>query len=162
MTKQTTTTLAAIAGALVLLPALLTGCSGAPSVDTTPSAAGDRKARAAAVASCMREKGFDVPDPSGDGTTTTLPDGVDPDQFSEAVAACAKDAGIEEGGTAQEAPGAAEAAKKAAECIRENGFSDYPDDAEAQYEPADQDAFDAVAKKCDDEAFGSLGSTVAG
>ncbi|NQW91456.1 hypothetical protein HQQ88_14270 [Curtobacterium sp. VKM Ac-2861] len=150
----------AVAAAALLLPALLTACSGTPKDDATTAAGG--KDKAVSLAACMREKGYDMPDPAGADTTSSVgvPEGVDPDQWQSDLAACAKGSGTagDAVGSAESIPGGAEAARKAAKCIREHGFADYPDDDQSAYEPSDPDAFAEVAQECERTAFDGLGA----
>lgn len=153
---QKTKTLIAVAAAVVLLPGLLAGCSGAPSSDSTDRASGS-KGSGASLSSCMRDKGYDMPDPSSGGDTLSLsaPDGVDTEQWSADFDKCMDDSGA---GDVQAAKpmGNPEQLQQIAKCIRENGFADYPDDQEGQmaYKPSDGDALQEASGKCFDEVFG--------
>ncbi|WP_439693644.1 hypothetical protein ACRQ4B_05300 [Curtobacterium sp. SP.BCo] len=153
---QKTKTLIAVAAAVVLLPGLLAGCSGAPSSDSTDRASGS-KGSGASLSSCMRDKGYDMPDPSSGGREMTLsaPDGVDTEQWSADFAKCAGESGA---GDVQAAKpmGNPEQLQQIAKCIRENGFADYPDDQEGQmaYKPSDTDALADAESKCFEDVFG--------
>lgn len=168
MNATTTTTTTArrtrsllAAAALVLLPGLLASCSAA-APDSVSTKSSGTAAKGATLAECMRGKGYDMPDPSSGGTTLQLsaPDGVDEDQYQADLKSCLGDSAA--AGDAQMAkpmPGSADRQRRAAECIRERGFEDYPDDEEAKagYQPDDEAAFDEVARTCSDEAFAGLG-----
>lgn len=162
-TTRRTRAFLATTAAVLLLPGLLAACSGgAPTDDGTAggrSTAGGSAAKGSSLAACMREQGYDMPDPDGSGSTMQLsaPDGVDPDQYRDDLKGCLGD-----GTGAGDAPAAKpmdldpERTRKAAACIRDHGFADYPDDEEGkiQYRPDDEAAFDEVAKSCTEEAFG--------
>ncbi|PYY61770.1 hypothetical protein DEJ17_03375 [Curtobacterium sp. MCSS17_011] len=167
-TTRTTTrrnrTLLAVAAATVLLPGLLTACSGGAPGGGAPTTAGTA-AKGASLAECMRDRGYDLPDP-GSGSTLQLsaPDGVDEEQYQEDLRSCLDDtAGAGDAEVAEQAPGDDERVLRTAECIRERGFSDYPDDEDAKirYQPDDEDAFDEVARACDAAVSDSAGAGVA-
>lgn len=160
-TTRRTRSLLAVAAAMVLLPGLLASCSAA-APDPGPTKSAGTAAKGATLAECMRGKGYDMPDPSSGGTTLQLsaPDGVDEDQYQADLKSCLDDsAGAGDAQAAKPMPGSSDRLRKAAECIRERGFEDYPDDEDAKirYQPDDQDAFDEVARACDAEAFAGLG-----
>ncbi|WP_181435871.1 hypothetical protein [Curtobacterium sp. MCSS17_006] len=160
-TARRTRSLLAAAAALVLLPGLLASCSAA-APDSGSTKSSGTAAKGATLAECMRGKGYDMPDPSSGGTTLQLsaPDGVDEDQYQADLKSCLDDsAGAGEASMAKQMPGTADRQRKAAECIRDRGFEDYPDDEEAKagYQPDDQTAFDDVARTCYDEAFAGIG-----
>lgn len=149
----------ATAAAVLLLPGLLVACSSAaPTGDETTAAAGGAS-KGSSLASCMRDEGYDMPDPDGSGSTMQLsaPEGVDPEQYQADLKRCL-DAGTGAGDAAmaQPMPGGDERTRKTAECIREHGFSDYPDDEEAKaaWHPDDENAFDEVARSCQAQAAG--------
>ena len=157
---------AALAG-LAVLPVLLAGCSGGGGGDgagptASPSAAADTRPSAAELGDCMRDKGYDVDDSevggsgTGGGARLAVPEGVDPAKWSDDLIACAGSTGAGEAPAAQPIPGNDELLRKTAACIRDGGFPDYPDDLEdrRRWEPGDADAFDRVARDCDDEVFG--------
>ncbi|OII29599.1 hypothetical protein BIU98_10255 [Curtobacterium sp. MMLR14_010] len=167
-TRQTRAFLAT-ATAVLLLPALLTACSGgSPDSDETAtgSSTTGSAAKGSSLASCMRDQGYDMPDPDGSRSTMQLsaPDGVDPDQYRDDLKNCLGD-GTEAGDVPAAKPMGPEPeqARKAAACIRDHGFADYPDDEEGkiQYRPDDEAAFDEVARSCDAEAFGGSPAGVA-
>lgn len=156
-TTRRTRSLMSAAAAVVLLPLLLGGCSDAsPDADRTAASGG--AAPGVALAECMRDRGYDMPDPGTGGGSMQLsaPDGVDPEQYQEDLKGCLDDSAV--AGDAQAAhpmPGSAEIARKTAECLREQGFPGYPDDQDAQmrFQPDDQQAFDDAAGPCTEAAF---------
>ncbi|PZF33004.1 hypothetical protein [Curtobacterium sp. MCPF17_051] len=156
-TTRRTRSLMSAAAAVVLLPLLLVGCSDtAPDDDTTTAAGG--AAPGVALAECMRDRGYDMPDPGTGGGAMQLsaPDGVDPEQYQEDLKGCLDDsAAAGDAQAAQPMPGSEEIARKTAECLREQGFPDFPDDQEAQsrFQPDDREAFDEAAGTCTDAAF---------
>ncbi|MCA5922341.1 hypothetical protein [Curtobacterium oceanosedimentum] len=157
-TRRTRSLLATAAVAVVLLPGLLAGCSSAEDTDADGSTVAAGKG--ATLAECMRGKGYDMADPSSGGQTMQFgaPDGVDPEQYQADLKECIGDGGgAGDGKMAKPMEGAAEQQRQAAACIREGGFSDYPDDEAGRqaYQPDDRAAFDEVARACDEEAFGS-------
>ncbi|NQX22368.1 hypothetical protein [Curtobacterium sp. VKM Ac-2852] len=156
-TTRRTRSLMSAAAAAVLLPLLLVGCSDTASDDDTTTAAGGA-APGVALAECMRDRGYDMPDPGTGGGSMQLsaPDGVDPEQYQEDLKGCLDDsAAAGDAQAAQPMPGSEEIARKTAECLREQGFPDYPDgqDAQMRFQPDDQQAFDDAAGPCTDAAF---------
>lgn len=167
MTRTTTTTTLGVLAALLLVPGLLTGCSGGngdgPGSGSGPSSSAGHAATAAKLGDCMRKKGHDVSDDdlavSGGKARFAVPDGVDAQQWTDDLATCAgTSASAGQAAQVTTPPGYEEADEKATACIREQGFDDYPDDEEARgsYHPADEGTFTTVAKKCYDEAFEEL------
>lgn len=160
-----TTTLIAVAAAVVLLPGLLAACSGAPSGDSTDKASGGGKGSGSSLSSCLRDKGYDMPDPSSGGNSMTLsaPDGVDEEQWSADLEKCMGDMGAGDVKMAKPA-GNPEQLKQVAKCIRDSGFSDWPDDEDGQmsYKPDDQEAFQEASNKCFDDVIGSDGGAGVG
>lgn len=156
MTTTTTTTrwLAALAG-LLLAPALLTACS----TDAPRAAPSPKSDSAADFSSCMRDKGYDVPDPSGDqqGLKLQVPDGIDPEQYNDDLTTCAgaDGAGAGNAARAQSVDKDDPKWKKTVACVRDHGFEDFPDDPAADYEPTDDAAFIDAMQTCD----GGAGST---
>jgi len=156
-TTRRTRSLMSAAAAAVLLPLLLVGCSDTASDDDTTTAAGSA-APGVALAECMRDRGYDMPDPGTGGGSMQLsaPDGVDPEQYQEDLKGCLDDSAASgDAQAAQPMPGSEEIARETAECLREQGFPDYPDDQDAQmrFQPDDQQAFDDAAGPCTDAAF---------
>lgn len=170
MMKQTTTrkpsgtvrgsrSLVALAAAAVLLPGFLAGCSPTTS-DTDAAGSSAVDAKGTDLAECMRDKGYDVPDPTAGngGAQVQVPDGVDPDQYTADLGTCIGDGeGAGDGVQAKPMEGLDDKLREAAACIREEGFSDYPDDEAGMrsYRPDDEAAFEEVAKTCNERAFGS-------
>lgn len=156
-TTRRTRSLMSAAAAVFLLPLLLVGCSDAAPDDDTTTAAGGA-APGVALAECLRERGYDMPDPGSGGGSMQLsaPDGADPEQYQEDLKGCLDDSAVAgDAQAAQPMPGSEEIARKTAECLRGQGFPDYPDDqdAQARFEPDDQQAFDEAAGTCTDAAF---------
>lgn len=156
-TTKKTNAIVAVAAAVLLLPGLLTACSGSPSGGSsdTPKAGGNP---GTSLSACMRDKGYDMADPGSGSQSQTLaaPEGVDKDQWDADLQTCLGGAGGAGKGMQEAKPAdTAEQQKRADECIRKNGFSDYPDseDAKRSYRPGDQDVFSDVAQKCTLEAY---------
>jgi hypothetical protein len=157
-TRRTRSLLATAAVAVVLLPGLLAGCTSREDDEAAGPTAGSAR-QGATLAECMRGKGYDMPDASSSGKTMQfgVPDDVDPEQYQHDLKECVGDGGgAGDARAAKPMPGLAEKMQQAAECVREGGFVDYPDDQEGQqsYRPDDEAAFDEVARACDEEAFG--------
>ncbi|WP_144756410.1 hypothetical protein [Curtobacterium pusillum] len=152
----TRTTVSVLAGVL-LLPGLLAACSSAP--DTSNASDGPANAGAAALAECMRDKGYDMEDPSSGGLKLSPPDGVDADQWREALVGCTgKGSGAGEAAPAQALPGGEDMARAIGECMRKAGYEDFPDDlkSQASYTPSgDTTAFDRDQVTCAEEASSS-------
>lgn len=147
----------ALAASVLLLPVALTACASAPAGDDETTSAGGRNA----LAACMRDKGYDMTDQSSGGSSSEIavPDGVDPDAWKRDLASCIGSTGGFEAGEVQQAeemPGSREKRVEVAECIRDAGFEDYPDDPEraADYRADDEAAFTEAAKACDEQVFG--------
>jgi hypothetical protein len=151
--------------ASLLVPVLLTGCSPAPddgsrpAATGTPSASATSATSAAEVGVCMRDRGHDVDDSQftasgGSRARVSVPPGVDADRWTADLAACS--GGAADAPAAQPAPGQDELGRKAAACIRDGGFPDYPDGIEDQrrWKPSDADTFERVAEDCDAKVFG--------
>ncbi|QYC44414.1 hypothetical protein Nocox_34240 [Nonomuraea coxensis DSM 45129] len=129
----------ALAAAPVAFALLLTGCaaadgggSGVASVTgartgagATPSA--DPQDKGIKYAQCMREHGIDMPDPEpGKGVTMRIGPGTPKEKVEQAEQECKQwaPAGRAEGGGD---PKRAEALRKVAQCMRDNGVEKYPD-----------------------------------
>lgn len=154
------TAVAALA-ALLLVPTLLTACSGSRDGDDAPSAKGNEAGLA--LASCMRDRGYDFADPdtAGGQSQLSIPEGVDPDAYQADLKECLSSGPVADSGVrAQPAPGQAEADEAYAACLGAAGFDDFPDDTDdwPTYVPADQDAFDAASDTCGDEVYANLGA----
>ena len=129
--------------ALIAMVALISGCgSSAPAETGTGSGGGNNTAanaqKAVKFAECMRSNGVsEFPDPGASGKFTI--DGIangsslDPSTpaFKQAISAC-KD--LEPAGFmgSKRSPQQMEAALKFAQCIRENGVTDFPDPVNGQ------------------------------
>ncbi|MFJ3384420.1 MULTISPECIES: hypothetical protein [unclassified Curtobacterium] len=153
-TTRTARPLIALAAAALLLPGLLAACSaGEPERDATTAAGTAEKG--SSLAACMRDKGYDMADPdSAEGEAKLgAPEGVDADVYMADLKECLGDGAVGSGEAAKPMAGSEERARAAAECIRAGGFPDFPDDDEgkAQYRPVDPDAFDDVARACDEQ-----------
>jgi hypothetical protein len=118
--------------ALALIALIGVGCGGNDSSGGDKIAASTNE-KAAKFAECMRENGVgDFPDPDGSGQFTidaiANGSGVDPSTpaFDQAISAC-KD--LEPAGFTGHTRSAEEqdAGLRFAQCIRENGVSDFPD-----------------------------------
>lgn len=141
---------------MIVLAMTLTGCTGNDQGQDSASDVLDSKQTK--MADCMRDKGFEHREPTGDGAQVTVPDGVDQDEYLAAMGECAKQAGVE--GTAA-APAQSDEKffrklEKQAACLRENGFPDFPDPdrsgKDPGWQPDDDAAFTAASDKCDAEA----------
>jgi hypothetical protein len=149
----------ALAG-FALVAGLLSGCAsgGTPSPTDGTSGAGDPRERASAISACMRDKGYDMADEASN--KVSVPEGVDADQYTKDLETCAKSV---PGGVAGEAaaapPGGTESAALA-KCVRQGGFTDYPDDLEAQaeYEAADEKGLEERYDHCLRELSGTTDS----
>ena len=122
--------------ALALVALIGAGCGGSSSGDgnTTPA----NQEKAVKFAQCMRENGiseFPDPDASGDFTIDAIANGgsVDPSTpaFDQAISAC-KD--LEPAGFTGQPRSAdqQDAGLRFAQCIRENGVTDFPDPGPGQ------------------------------
>ncbi len=150
----------AVSSTVLLASVLLVGCSGTAGSTSRPSDPSARADAGVAIAECMRGKGHEYEDPAqGDTAEVAIPDGVDAAAYSRDLDACIAEHGDHSAGDAQEAPDAREKAVESAQCIRERGFPDFPDDQDGQrrYRPSDQQIFDSAAKACDEEVYGKDG-----
>jgi hypothetical protein len=159
-TLRSRSAVAVLAG-LLLLPGLLTACSSTPDTDSASSGAASGNSGAVELASCMRDKGYDMQDPSSSGgLQLSPPDGVDADQWRTDLVACTGDGkGAGEAQVAEPLPGMEGMACDMAECMRENGFPDYPDDSGDQvaYRPSgDESTFNDVSQTCGEKAYASM------
>lgn len=156
------TRLVALATAALLLPTILTACSTAAPTDDKTRAGGG----ANGVAACMRDKGYDMQDQSSSASSAqvSVPDGVDAETWKRDLASCVGSGeGFRAGDAkpAEQAPGARQKSLESAKCLRDAGFTDYPDDEahQAEYQPDDDAAFTEAAKACDEKVFGSGGTS---
>lgn len=154
-------TLIAVAAAVLLLPGLLTACSsgsgsGSDDSPTTGAVPTPASQRAGEVGSCMRDKGYDFDDSALTGGDFTLaaPEGVDPQQYAQDLGTCSGNPDTGGVDVSNVPPGPEDLAF--AKCIRDNGFDDYPDGAQARrgYHPSDESAFSRVETSCFTEAYG--------
>lgn len=160
--KKTITTLAA---ALVLLPGLLTACASGSDPEGESSATNGQAgaaAQGAGLTSCLREQGYDLPDQSSGSGTMTLaaPDGVDQEQWMTDLKACLDaDGGAGAAFKPAEPVGDPEQLRQVAQCIRDEGFADYPDDEQGQmaYQASDEQALQEASMRCFDEVIGAAG-----
>jgi len=154
-------TLIAVTAAVLLLPGLLTACSsgsgpGSDDSPTTGAVPTPASQRAGEVGSCMRDKGYDFDDSALTGGDFTLaaPEGVDPQQYAQDLGTCSGNPDTGGVDVSNVPPGPEDLAF--AKCIRDNGFDDYPDGAQARrgYHPSDESAFSQVETSCFTEAYG--------
>lgn len=135
---------------------LLTGC-GAPGGDTDEGADGAREPTMEEAmvefAACMRENGYDMPDPEGEGMIA-LP-AVDPDdeELVAALEACEDIIPVDENAPSEEE--LFQEGLLMAECMREEGF-DMPDPERGQgiaipVEPGDDEGMEALTR-CSEQA----------
>lgn len=144
---------AAAVFALVLgAPFALTACSDASSAPTSTGAAGGLGAQ---WGDCMRDAGFSVEDPTDAelrSGTYPAPADADADAFGERAAACSEQAGVERADASQKQEWERQYAQ-VADCIRENGFDDLPEQAAGVldfqgYPGASEPEFDEVSAEC--------------
>ncbi|MCM3503537.1 hypothetical protein M3666_00200 [Curtobacterium sp. ODYSSEY 48 V2] len=139
----TTTIRTGIAAAVLLLTGVLAGCSsadagGATSAATPPAGSTDH-----AVASCMRDAGYDVTDED----FRFLPAKGDTEGQQAALTKCLQEhdpAQARDIEASENDPEVRAIAEKVGKCMRAAGYADYPDDARdaASYEaPAGDAAF---------------------
>lgn len=147
--------------AVLLAAGLLTSCSAdKPNRDDTTSTT----TNGSTFFSCMRDKGYDAPDPEAGEKSSAfeVPAGVDPEQWEADTGECANKSGSGAGGAEKAVvdPEAEALMAKAAECVRENGFSDYPDDPDkmGSYKASDPDTFQDVLQTCSEKYFGKRDS----
>jgi hypothetical protein len=146
-----------VAGAVLLLGALLSGCGSADgdqgSADESTSASTFEDYQIA-FAGCMREKGFDVPDPSADGGVRA-PAIDDMEAFTTASEACRDKLGpppaVEGEPTKSEEERLAEMVAMA-ECFREHGI-EMPDPKQGEMVTIPMDAPEDVLKACAPEGL---------
>lgn len=151
-------TVAAVLGTVLLVPALLTGCStttgGAdPSSGRTPAPGSAEQD--AAIGSCMRAAGFDWDD-SADAQFS-IPDGVDAAAYTAALERCVSSHGG--GEAAAPVGGTPESDAALAECLTAAGLPDVPerqDDFETWIDnlaAVDQQTLDAHIRECSAKAI---------
>lgn len=162
----------ALAAVPLLLALALTGC-GSDDGGGVASAGGDKtptskststlsnEERALKFAQCMREHGVDMedPEPGKANRVEFKGNGKDREKVEKAMRACREFSpqANSTGGTNKKAE---EAARKFAECMRENGVEDFPDPKPGQRgikidkKQADDPDFDKAQEKCRDELPG--------
>lgn len=147
------TIIATVTAALLLLPGLLSACASTPDSSTAGGGATGAATRQDALnqmSTCLRDKGYDLPDSgSAEGSMLAVPDGADPTQYAADTAACSEEAGLSDGTPAESVADSPDG-REAAECIREHGFEDYPDDeaGRSTYRGNDDPAFAPVEREC--------------
>ncbi len=129
-------------------------CSGNPDASTDGAASDGIGAR---WGECMRAAGLDVPDADDsllESGVIQSPAGVDAEQFEAASSACAEKIDLTGPDDAQRQKWAREALA-VEDCIRENGYPDYPKQREgvtdfspSEYPRAAEEEFDRVAMDC--------------
>jgi hypothetical protein len=107
------------------------GPDGGPSASPTGPSEENMQERMLAYAQCMRENGIpDFPDPdfsdNGRGMSLRLPEGTDAEKVDAANQKCRQH--MPNGGEPGQAdPEMLERLRKFAQCMRDNGFPDFPD-----------------------------------
>lgn len=121
MRRRRNALLAAVAAGTILLA----GCSQGTAASSESSASQAADDYAIAFAQCLRDAGFNVPDP-GEETAETSDPGGDAASFNEATRACEEKLGAPPGQEQAEAdlnnPELLEQFTKAAECLRRLGY----------------------------------------
>lgn len=157
---------AAAAGALLAL-ALITGCSTAPGAQTAspaPSQSSSEQDYLLTIARCMRDKGFDVPDPEG-GSDIRIPEGGDPGAAEKAFKECQE--------AADSLPGAQSASEaelqqfhlQMAQCLRMKGHDiadPVPGETLSISEEVPQEALDDCTERINAELSSARASEGAG
>lgn len=132
---RTSATARRFLGALLVLAlaGVATGCSEDSSDNSTASTSGqttttaDAHARAVKFAECMRTNGYaDFPDPDASGEFEGFGISVTPEVWVAALEAC-KDLQPPGSFSADLSPEELSAARRFAQCIRDNGVTDFPD-----------------------------------
>ncbi|MCM3522021.1 hypothetical protein [Curtobacterium sp. P97] len=147
MTRTITGT--GIAAAILVLAGVLAGCSASQPDPGRPTGPAETSSDHA-VASCMRDAGYDVTDDDYRFTPTT----GDVQGQQDALAECTREHDPEAAREAESGRDSAEfraLALKVAECMRKAGYTDYPDDperADAYRAPAGDTAYADVLGKC--------------
>lgn len=157
------------AGAL-LLPTLLAGCATSDASPTAETTSAGSSSASAQLGQCLRDAGYDVEDPDlSKGVVVAVPSGADPEEYSSAFSEC-RAALPESQGGGEQGPTAAQAAEwqasqlKVAECVREKGFTDFPDPVDGDFPgkqwstsggDPEQEAFFACSAEFDPSAAGA-------
>lgn len=147
--RSTTTAIALVLAAPLLLSACSTSSTSSPTVAETASGLG------AKWGACMRDAGFDVQDPSDAEVQQGLfrvPEGADEESFGEQSGRCSEAAGVERADSSQEQDWARQYAR-VADCIRERGFDDFPEQTPGTidlqgYPRAQEPEFEQVSAAC--------------
>lgn len=165
-TRRPFGTLAALITIPILVGSLAACASGSPGSESgskTPSTVQSFEDWQLAFASCMRDEGVDMPDPSKDGSGAAISLGdADPEAFTAASKTCTDKLGAPPAPSGGDVPVSDrfDEQLQMAECFRENGI-DAPDPVkgEAMNIPSDvpEDVLDACG--LDLSNGGSLGST---
>ena len=136
---------------------LLTGCAALGGDDAADPEAGSEKSADEAMldfASCMRDAGFDMPDPGPDGGTIALPALEDPDdEMLAAMEECEALLPVDENAPSDEER--FEADLRMAECLREHGVEvEDPEPGMGMALPIDLDDDEHMAaiSTCSEEA----------
>jgi hypothetical protein len=144
---------------------LLTGCE-ALGEDAPADGAEEEVSREEAMvdfAACMRDKGFDMPDPQGEGGAISLPAmAPDDEEAMEAMAECEELLPVDENAPSEEEM--FESNLRMAECLRENGIDvEDPERGEGLALPIepDDDEHMAAVTACSEETDGG-GASVTG
>lgn len=152
MTTRTTRT--GIAAAFLVLAGVLAGCSAAAPDPASSSSGPARSSAAHAVASCMRDAGYDVTDDD----YRFFPTDGDIHDRQDVLDECTKEHDPETARQAEEAQNDPEYLAiqvKVGKCMREAGYADFPDtarEADAYSPPAGDSAFNGVRAKCFERA----------
>lgn len=142
---------------------LLTGC-GVLGGETADGADGTREPTMEEAmvdfAACMRENGFDMPDPDGEGAISLPAAGPDDEELMAALEACEDVLPVDENAPSEEEM--FEEGLRMAECMREEGY-DMPDPERGQgiaipMEPGDDEGMAALTR-CSEQARGEGGDS---
>lgn len=126
------TTLAATA--VIVAAVLLASCSSTEnSRDRSAGSSSSAQRARLDAAQCLRDKGYDVPDPGSEDAEVAVPEGADPDRYLQDSAACDAAAGLDGAAADAEEPESltAAVAPQIAECMRDAGYPDFPEDEDA-------------------------------
>lgn len=149
------TRMTAAAGAVCAAMALslLAGCSQSPTAGSSSQASLDAASiqeNSLSIARCMRDKGFDVPDPDSDGNLN-MPTTDDPEAVEKAFKECEDSAGP--------LPGAEDVSEeemrqfhvRLAECLRQEGY-DVADPAPGENLAVDESIPEEALNTCSEKA----------
>ncbi|OEI69045.1 hypothetical protein [Curtobacterium sp. ER1/6] len=147
-----------IAAAFLVLAGVLAGCSAAGPDPASSSSGPSRSSVAHAVASCMRDAGYDVTDDD----YQRFPTDGDISDRQEVLEKCTKEHDPEtarQAEAAQNDPEFLAIHTKVGKCMRKAGYADYPDDsrdADAYSPPEGDPEFGEVLRKCYEGAGASV------